>query len=76
MIKLCVRLPTRTLYLEEGIISSENEFYRQFYSAIVADLKAGKRPKKGEPRLKTAKELELEDLIELELEKLTIPELK
>ena len=39
----------------------------------LADLKAGKRPKKGEPRLKTAKELELEDLIELELEKLTIP---
>ena len=39
----------------------------------LANLKAGKRPKKGEPRLKTAKELELEDLIELELEKLTIP---
>jgi len=39
----------------------------------LANLKAGKRPKKGEPRLKTAKELELEDLIELELEKTTLP---
>jgi len=37
------------------------------------DLRAGKLPKKAVPRLKTAKELELEDLIEIELEKLTIP---
>ena len=37
------------------------------------DLRAGKLPTKALPRLKSAKELELEDLIEIELEKLSIP---
>jgi len=37
------------------------------------ELREGKLPKKAIPRLKSARESELEDLIEIELEKLTIP---
>ena len=42
----------------------------------LANLKKGKLPKKTEPRLKTAEELKLEDLIEIEIEKLTIPKIQ